>query len=831
MTASPALDPRDLIADAADSMGLAGLLTARAEMRRLVQDDGIRHGQGGPLAATTPAPSATREESDGLEGPLWHLQGRNWVIDPLPVVIDAAQWRGLETGLVQRARLLDLVLRDIYGSRRLVDAGVLPPEVVLSHPGFVPQVIDADHTTRLQQSSADLGRDEDGRWTVIADRSSIGVGAGYAMATRRITSRVMASLHRRVAPARLRGFFHSMTGALLEAAPNGGRSPRAVLLSSGTGSATAYEHGFLATLLGLPLVEAEDLAMEGGRLWIRSGSRREAVDVVYRRVDSAHADPLEIRSRAGTGVPGLLEAARRGTVAVANPLGSEVIDNPALHAYLPAIARLVLGEDLLLPAVETHWCGDPAGRSHVLANLDSLVLKPVSHNTAQTTHCGWLLSAERRAELRARIEAAPWQWVGQAALSLSDEPFVASSGLEQRRFVLRTFGVARGDDVEMLTGGLGRVAPDAGTWVVPVMGSGIAKDVWVLPAEPGPEPLRLAGGRDTVAPVPLRHLTLTPRVAENLFWVGRYAERADGTTRLLRVVDDLVEDHATRSGTPGHATALAMRGLLATLTQLPVQRDESAQEHLRRLVRETGLRGSIGYAVARLVAAAQEVRDVLSHDLWHVLSRMERTVAAAAPVDEQLQPQLYDLLESTLAVSGVIAESLVRDATWGWIDAGIRMERAQHTVELLRTCLQVERSAIIEGQVAEAVLEAGESIITHRRRTVSGDGPLAPVDSAVAILLLDEANPRSVAFQAGRLAEDLRLVGADSATVVAEVGSYLGEVEVGSLDEASREDVRALLDKVAYDLRGISRELRREHFARASRPTVLASDWAPGGTA
>ncbi len=812
----------DPVAAAVADLGLKGLLAARAEARRQIQDDGIRFG----AMASPTAPGEVPADD-----PRWHTQGRNWAIDPLPIVIGSAQWARLHAGLEQRARLLDLILTDLYNGRALLHRGLIPPEVVLGHPGFVPQA-DGLHQAgphQLVLTGADLGQHADGEWHVLADRSGLPIGAGYAMATRRITTRVMAGLHREVTLARMRGFFHTMTAALQRLDPHGDGPTKAVLLSAGTDSDTAYEHGFLATLLGVPLAIAEDLTMRDGRIVITAGDRHEAVDVIYRRVLAREADPLDLRS-SERGIPGLLEATRRRMVGVANPIGAEVLDNPGLLPYLPALARDLLGEDLLLTSAPTWWCGDEAGRRHALAGLDTLIFKRFGHDQPTVTLCGWQLSAARRSELAARIEAAPWAWAAQDALRASETTVVTPTGLESRHFVLRTFGVATPNGYDLLPGGLARVAKDADAFVMPSFEATIAKDVWVLaPDEPARAEATRAPEGDLALPALVRRHTFPPRVAENLFWVGRYCERADGTTRLLRVADDLVEDYAGRPGTTGHATMAALLDALAALTRIERCEPEAPETYVRRVLADAGRRGTIAYAASRLVAAAQEVRDNVPHDLWHVLARLERTIAIETPASEQLQHQLFDVLESTLAVAGIVAESMVRDESWGYIEAGARLERAVATSGLLRQTVGRALPFIIDGQLAESVLDVGASIITHRRRTLSGQGPAIPAQSAIALLLTDEHNPRSVAFSLGRLECALGVVG--DAELAAAIGSTLARlrtVDVVELASGDRPAVTDRLNNLTRELYAVSAALSRKHFARAARPRALPTQQTVG---
>ena len=542
---------------------------------------------------------------------------------------------------------------------------------------------------------------------------------------------------------------------------------------------------------------------------------------------AAYCDPLELRADSQLGVPGLLEAGRLGTVGIANPLGSRVLENPGLLAYLPALSRLLLGEDLAVPTVPTWWCGDPVQRSHVLAHLDELVVKPVSRELGPYRFPGEAhgLPAE---DLRARIEAQPWAWCAQEHVTLSTAPVVTAGGLEPRRLVLRTFGVSSGDRYQFLAGGLARVAATPGATAITNTSGALSKDVWVLDTGGEPETTVVRGGRaKAFVPVHL-HRGLAPRVADNLFWLGRYAERAESGARLLRVTADLVEDHQGRPESAGGAAMTAMVRVVEQLTGTALGAAPEA-EALRGILVDPSRRGSVAYAVQRMGRCAREVRDILSADIWPVLERLERGLEEAAEEGGVIHPRLDDVLESTLAVAGVVAESMVRDDSWGFLDAGARIERANHTLALLGQTLVVDLPPVTEGQVAEAVLVAGESGITHRRRAAAGEGPAWPVHSALTLLLLDPGNPRSVAFGLDRLALGLALVGDETGERQArDLLEVLRPVDVEEACAGDREVLRSLLQDLRTGTATLSDGLTARHFRRKPPHHAQATEWSSG---
>ena len=855
---------RDLAASV-DLLGTAGLLTRRAQVRRLVEDDGVTYG----------TPDDAR---DGLRDSA--RPQRRWQLDPLPVVLEADEWAGLAPGLAQRAELLDAVLADLYGPRVLLREGVVPAQVVLGHPGFLRPAdqVRTRGKRSLFLSATDLGRGPDGSWRVLADRTQAPSGAGYAMENRRVVSRVLPGLYRDTPLERLRAFFHTVRAALEEAAPEGAEAPRVVLLTPGAASETAFDQAFLATLLGYPLVEGQDLTVREGRVWMRSVGRLEPVDVVLRRVDAAWSDPLELRPDSRLGVPGLLEAARTGAVAVLNPLGAGVLENPGLQPFLPAACRVLLGGDPALDSVPTLWLGDDAARRHVLAGLDRWVVKPIGRGVGRASVFGWDLSAAARDDLRARVEADPGGWCAQEPLDMSTAPVVTSRGLEARHLVLRTFAVAQGGEYRLMAGGLARVAGRAGSRFVSSSDGALAKDVWVLsPDRDGAAAGGISGVADSLtlaAPAPVIP-ALAPRVAEDLFWLGRYAERAEDTARLLRVVDDLAEDHGRRPDTVG---GRALRVLLAATTHatttypgfadLEADGAPLAPPHaeLLRLTVDAGRPGTLAFAVRRTVEVALGVREQLSLDTWVVLGGIERTVAdlaeraaTAAPGDEPpLQPTLARALEGLLAFAGLGAESMVRDTGWYFMDLGRRLERGLQLVSVLRGALARGRAAGVEGLVLEAVLVTGESVITFRRRFagpaaslsssatpsgasassggVLGGAPASPahVAGALDLLLLDRANPRSLAYQLDRAEADLRHLpdpernaGLDRG--LRAVAARLREADPGALAVAGPDGARAglvdLLDTLLRELSALAVEVDRAHFVHAAplRPMPVAT--------
>ncbi|MEI6543767.1 MAG: circularly permuted type 2 ATP-grasp protein, partial [Methylococcales bacterium] len=345
---------------ALNSMGSEKLELRRREAQRLLRENGVTYNVYG--------------DSQNLTRP--------WRLDPVPLLISSEEWLVIEAGLKQRADLLDLILKDIYGKQNLLKKGLLPAELVFGHEGFLHPCVGAlqNQKRHLTIYSANLARGPNGLMWVLDDRTQAPSGSGYALENRTVMARVLPDIYRETQVHRLSGFFKSLHKGLVDIAPNNKEDPRIVIMTPGPLNETYFEHAYLAAYLGYTLVQGGDLTVRDGRVWLKSLAGLQAVDVILRRVDDSFCDPLEFRSESKLGVAGLLEVVRRGNVAIANPFGSSVLENPALLAFLPRLARHYLNEDLKLPSIATWWCGQRREREFVLQNIDSLVIKPINRS-------------------------------------------------------------------------------------------------------------------------------------------------------------------------------------------------------------------------------------------------------------------------------------------------------------------------------------------------------------------------------------------------------------------------------------------------------------------
>lgn len=800
-----------VVREAIEDLGAAELRTRLRVVQRLVRDEGITQG------GTAPGRPA-----------------RPWRLDPLPVVLDAAQWRGIEAAVQQRSRLMDALHQDLYGRRRVLENRLVPAEVVVGHQGFLPVAdqVRLPGKRQLLMTAQDLARGSDGSWLLLADRVQAPTGAGYAMANRRVVARAMSSLHRSLDLRRLRGFFDIFQAAVQEAAHPMGEVPSVVLLGSGPADASAYDRAMMSTLLGYPLVQSDDLVMRGGRLWMRTTGQLAAVDVVMRGVDAAWCDSLDLRADSRLGVPGLAAASARGDLGVVNPLGAGVLENPGLIPYLGRVSQSLLGEALLMEQPETWWCGDDTSRQHVLARLDQLVVKPLARVTGSPSVLGWQLDAAGRESLAARISAEPWAWAAQVPVTGSTAPVVTAHGLEPRTMVLRTFASALDGDYHVMPGGLGRVAGSIGEPVLAHGGDVLGKDVWVLDdGEASAAPLEaLMRSRARHASTIVREVGLSPRAAGNLYWMGRYAERAEMAARLVAVADNLVEDHMRRPGSAGHEAMRVMLRTTAGMTGVLPTNAPLWQERPLAGLREACLGdrpGTLASSVESMEAAHDEVRELLSLDTTTILGGLQATLTDVLAEGAQVQLQRFSsrVLESSLALSGLAAENLVRDASWAFLDAGRRIERAQATGRLLHHAIARStspRGGHGEQLVLEAVLRVGDSVLTHRRRVAAGQGSVDPVAQAVHLLLVDDTNPRSVLAQLERLSADM--VHAPSVPVQTEVRELVMLVRGFDSRTLCVDDRTALvsaLDQLDGRLRALSDLLERTHFRHQVTPITF----------
>ncbi len=798
-----------------DEFTETNLIGAQREVARLLEDDGVTYIPS-PMSSVSIADDAALIETAPTQ-PL--ASARNWQLDPLPLVFDDREWAALEPALVQRTELLDAVLTDLYGVQRLLSGRHIPASAIFDHPEYLRPLVGMDAAVRqpLFMVAVDLGRDSDGRWKAISDRTQAPSGAGYAMANRRVVSRVMPDIYQSAHLHRLTPFFQTMRMAALNAAPRQAENPRVVVLSPGTHSETAFDQAFLASLLGFPLIEGSDLTVREGRVWMRVLGKLEQVDVILRRVDSFWCDPLELRAGSRLGVAGLTECVRQGTVSVVNPLGSGLLENPALMPLLPELCRRLLGEDLKLASVDTWWCGDPLSLDHVVAHLDELVVRPVSRGHGRSVRGGALTAAQKE-RLVARLRARPHSYVGQEVLPLSAAPTSEHDRLVRRSVVLRSFTVRNGDSYTAMFGGLGRVSTDHDKAIgvlVTAPDGGLSKDVWIVsptPIEQRRASMRLRQiGEPILAHAAPPSAAMVPRVLSDLFWFGRYAERAEDLLRLILATRS-VSLETDLDITQGRALSVLLQAITHVSTAYPGFLDQTVtmMPELRAMLLERHRTGTAAQAIGSLSRAAQGVRDQLSEDVWMVLADIDRALAAlsANPYDQglQLTDAAERVLSGLLALAGIVSENMVRDPGWYMLDSGRGLERAQQVLALLRVTVCAERDADTERLVMEAVLTATESIVTFRRRYRG----LTGIEPLTELLVLDQFNPRSVAYQLKRVLADLEAMpgtGAHRAMdLVAEIGHRLAEADLSELAMGTG-GRRVALEEFLADLQARLREL------------------------
>ncbi|HEX5660366.1 MAG TPA: circularly permuted type 2 ATP-grasp protein, partial [Polyangiales bacterium] len=685
---------------------------------------------------------------------------RPWNLSPIPVLWEPAEWESVEAGLGQRARLLDALLHDLYGPQRTLADGTLPPELVFENPSFLRAVhsINVPRGSWLPLYAADLIRDTRGTFRVLEDRTQAPSGAGYALENRIVISSALPEAFRDCHVERLAPFFRALRHTLQTLAPHNRDNPRIVLLTPGPDNATYFEQAYLAQYLGYTLVNGGDLTVREDRVFLKTLGGLSPIDVILRRVNDDYCDPLELRPESMLGVPGLVQAARAGNVAIASPLGTGLLQSPAFIPYLPRLARSLLGEELLLESVRTFWCGDDDARREGFSFFDDAVVK----QTFATGFVQPIFTAEldraAREELRQRIEAQPRRYVIQEYVHASTTPLMREGALEPRALVTRCFAVSGRDDFIVMPGGLSRVAnARAGTELSMQMGAG-SKDTWVLSdgpvtsfslLPPVNRPVTLSrGGSD-----------LPSRAADDLYWLGRYAERAEGAARLARVVSARIAELGSDADIDYTGEIMPLLRALSAQTSLiytgelldPSQLDlKGITDQLVASVFDEGSQGSLRSALRSTLRTGRMVRDRISTDTWRILAALDDDVSAGEE-DIARDPigTVHDVLNRVVvrlaAFSGLVMESMTRGQAWRFLDLGRRVERAMTLLMLLRGALT--ETCEREGPLLEAVLEIADSVMTYRRRYLA-TLQVAPV---VDLLLTDESNPRSVIYQVDAL--------------------------------------------------------------------------------
>jgi uncharacterized circularly permuted ATP-grasp superfamily protein/uncharacterized alpha-E superfamily protein len=689
---------------------------------------------------------------------------RPWNLNVVPFLIHQKEWNLVEKGIKQRSELLNLILKDVYGKRLLLKNGILPAEVIFSHRGFLRACDQIQYKSNKQLliHAVDLARGPDGQMWVVNDRTQAPSGMGYALENRFSLSKTIPEIFNNINVKQPTNFFNDFNQLLLNVSHTNKENPMVVILTPGPLNETYFEHSYLSSFLGYPLVRGNDLLVRNGKVWLKSLKGLKQVDVILRRVDDVFMDPLELKEDSYLGVAGLLEVVRLKNVSIVNPIGSGVLENPALIPFMENICNYFLDEDLILPQIASWWCGQEKERKHVLSNLPAFVVKRIDKSHRENIFFCEFLSKEQLKNLTADILKNPTNFVAQEKISFSTAPNLVKGQLEPRKIVCRTFSIAKENGYSVMPGGLVRVAAEREELFVSNQRGGTSKDFWVVSTK-SQNYLQNYSWNKNVSNQIATINDVPSNTAENLFWSGRYIGRALVTARYLRMVLNQMTNVQYNNDRKSESESLKI--LFESITKITstfpgfLTEDETVFENPLKEIREVALDeqkiGSFAQSMLSFTISYYSLRNLWSRDMWRVFDGIQKQIKKAdddeAYTISSLSLFFDKIITRLIAFMALTEESILIKHGLLLYFIGLQLEQASMTIEKFRSLLIIQRDEELEYEILEAFLTSHESLNIYRYSYNS----YLSIENVLKLLLLDTEYSRSLQYQINRIQKDI----------------------------------------------------------------------------
>ncbi len=684
---------------------------------------------------------------------------RKWNLDPIPFVLQEEEWDEVSKGLQQRAKLLDLIFKDIYTDQKLLKDGIIPPEIIYSHKGFIPEVAGFKNKEyyNLQFYAADISRGPDGKFWLINDRTSAPSGLGYALENRLTMNSIANELYPNIEIKKLVEFIDGFKKALKKTATRS-ENPLIVLLTPGPHNETYFEHSYLSAFLELTLVQGEDLLARDNHIWLKNLNGLRRVDGILRRVDDRYCDPLELKNDSRLGVTGLLNVARNDNIAIINPIGIGILENSGLNPFMKNICKYFLDEELILPQIATWWCGQENELEYVLQNLSELIIKKIDKTENVETYIGRNLTFDDISKLKSKIKQFPQAYVGQEHINFSTTPSFTGKDIEPRNSMIRAFSYKDEDHYAVMKGGLVRVASSNDSLVFSGQSRGNSKDLWIL----GKDDLFPANPLGNKVYIDTKLENISTKRAENLFWLGRYINRAIITSRMIRfnlknMMNIYKFDGCDKGSKITNILNIATTHLTMTYPGfLEMEEEDDPLKEMVDIIKNQNRVGSLSFTINMLANSNINVKNLLTIDAWRIFDKLYKTwhnysIQSNQPVREHIN-QINNLLIYLMAYKELIDESIFKEQGLILFDIGGKIESSLLLVSKLRSLLSMKVDKMLQYEVLDSLLNSHESYNSYRAYYQSS----LDLSNVVDFLVFNPKYPKSLFYIVSELLENLK---------------------------------------------------------------------------